>query len=526
MSSLSTTRISPVPISGWLPAVLLAALILIPPGLNLAQYWLHNPLYGYGLWVPVLAVVLARQRGAIANPPREGWLTATVIAGYFAMLPVLRVVQVANPDWRMIDWLLAGGAVAALLALTFRIGGPALLGRWWFPICFLLTAVPWSTSAEHAFTTHAVPATATIVSESLWTVGIAAVDEGRTLRTAVGPIGVSEDCSGIRGVQLAVMAALFWGCFLGLTKGRALVLLFGGIGLALFLNVLRVAVIVGAAVQTGQLATADRLHDPAGTAAQIALMLALPTLAWCLRQRNPTPPKEATKEKVGRLEAENAGAVSSLTALCAAMWFVGTEVAAENWFRIHETRNAPAIARWTLNRASAIPGAVEQPMPAPVQENYRYSDSLVLDWKDKTGAGWRMFWLDFEKGALSACTHNVHRPDTCLPAQDFNLARQFPDLQVDLDGTSVAFHHQLFQSRGQVLHVFFVTAQDVGSIGQQTQTDWTMEGRLRAAALGLRSQRSQMVHLLLDAPRSPANARQMATEYIRQLLVIEKTAKS
>ena len=165
-------------------------------------------------------------------------------------------------------------------------------------------------------------------------------------------------------------------------------------------------------------------------------------------------------------------------------------------------------------------------MPETVRENYRYSDSLVLDWKGANGAGWRFFWLDFEKGALSACTHNVHRPDTCLPFQDFALARKYPDLRVDLGSTSVDFHHQLFQRRGQVLHLFFVTAQDLGALGQQTQTDWTLAGRLQAAVLGLRSQRSQMVHLLLEAPASPVEARRMAGEYLRQLLTLEKGTAS
>ncbi len=523
MSSLSTTHPPRIPTNGWLPAILLAAAILLPPGLNLVQYWLHNPLYGYGLWVPVLAAALAWHRGASAGPARKGWLTATVIVGYLSLLPVLRVVQIANPDWRMIDWLLAGGAVVALLALVFRLGGPALLARWWFPICFLLTAVPWSTSAERAFTTHAVPATASVAAEMLWAVGIAAVDEGNTLRTAVGPIGVSEDCSGIRGFQLAVMAALFWGGFLGLRNGRAAAMLVGGIAIALLLNVLRVAVIVGAAVKTGDITTADRLHDPAGTVAQIALMLALPALGWWLHRGAPPPdaavmtPDSAPGSVV---------AVSLRAAVGAVLWCVATEVGAEGWFRMHEAKSAPSAERWTVSRVHSIPGATESPVPTNVRENYRYSNSLVLDWKDAKGAGWRLFWLDFEKGAHSACTHNVHRPDTCLPFQDFALARQYPDLRVDLGSTGVDFHHQLFRRGGQVLHLFSVTAQDVGAVGQQTLTDWTLAGRLRAAMLGLRSQRSQMVHLLLEAPTSPTEARRAATEYLRQVLALEKRTES
>src|SRR5262245_13738800 len=137
MSSHPTAQSSPATVRAWLPAVLLGITIVTPPGLNLVQYWLHNPLYGFGLWVPVLAVVLIWRRGCGAGPARNDRWTVFVMGAYFATLPPLRVLQIANPDWRMIDWALSLGAVAALLALVFRVGGQVLLSRWWFPICFL-----------------------------------------------------------------------------------------------------------------------------------------------------------------------------------------------------------------------------------------------------------------------------------------------------------------------------------------------------------------------------------------------------
>lgn len=523
MSTFSSSRPPAQLLREWWPSGLLAAAILLPPGLNLVQYWLHNPLYGYGLWVPFLAGILFWRRASGADQPHKGWLSAGLITGYFAMLPFLRTIQIANPDWRLIDWLLAGGAVVALLALAFRMGGPAMLSRCWFPICFLLTAVPWSTSAEHAFTAHAVPAAAKMASEILWLGGIAAVDDGRTLHTAVGPIGVSEDCSGIRGFQLATMAALFWRGFLGMKNGRAAAMLVGGLALALLLNVLRVVAIVGAAVKTGQIATAERLHDPAGTAAQIALMLALPVLAWRLQRRAPQSAC-AAEENLARPDGgQTSMGLLPRAAIGAVLWCLASEVAAETWFRVHEAHSAPMTPRWTLNRAGSIMGAVESPIPDAVRENYRYSDAKVLDWKDAHGSMWRVFWLDFQKGALSACTYNIHRPDICLPSQDFRLTGTYPDLPVDVSGTRVEFHHQLFQRSAKALHLFSVTAQDTGALGQQTLTDWTLAGRLRAALLGLRSQRSQIVHLVMSDGSAPvAEVRQRATGYLNQILTLDE----
>src|SRR5579862_3532117 len=101
-----TSKSSPIALS-----ILIVAL-LVPPGINLLQYWLHNPLYGYGLWVPLLAGYLIWQR----RPPSDAvpahplpLATLILLACYFAAVPPLRVVQIANPDWRLLDWLLAGG---------------------------------------------------------------------------------------------------------------------------------------------------------------------------------------------------------------------------------------------------------------------------------------------------------------------------------------------------------------------------------------------------------------------------------
>ncbi|MEI6349731.1 MAG: exosortase/archaeosortase family protein [Verrucomicrobiota bacterium] len=512
------------PLDRYSPLVF-ASLLIVPPGLNLFQYWLHNPVYGYGLWVPFLAGYLLWQRlgdASAAVAPRFPRLATALILLYLACLPALRIVQIANPDWRMVDWALSVGGVAALLAFSYRMGGKPLLLKTWLPSCFLLTAVPWATSLERLFTQSAVPATATISSDCLWTLGVAAVDVGRTLYSAVGPIEVTDDCGGIRSLILALMASLFWAGFFRMGRIRAPAMLLGGLVLAILINVFRMVFLCATAVWSGRIETVALLHDGAGIGAQLLLMAGLAALGWLLR-RAPTPVPVPSAPRRGMPPPAPAPppCLPVWPVLFVFGWLVATEAAAEGWFRIHEAAGRPGSTtriHWVASRKPAIPGAAEMPISTVIKANYRYSDALSLGWKDSQNAPWTFYWLDFDKGAQPACIYNIHKPEACLPAADFNLMATFPDLQVAFPGGAVTFKHEYFERHGEPLHLFFTVAEDIPLIGRTSLDDWTFGGRLRVARLGLRGTRSEIIHLLVAHPYRPLDARRIAADYFQKLL--------
>lgn len=498
-----------------LPSLLLGVLIVLPPALNLSQYWLHNPLYGYGAWAPMLVALLLWRRGVghVPGDPTPRRFGYWVIAAYLAAVPVLRVVQIANPDWRLVDWVFEGGAVAALLALVWQLGGVALLARWWFPICLLLTAVPWSTSAEQSLTNASSPVMATVASEILWTAGQPSVDQGRILQTAAGAISVGEGCSGIRGVQLAIMAALFWAAFFWLSPWRGAGLLLGGIALALLLNVLRVTVVAGVAIHAGNLEAGERLHDTAGGVAQLLLIAGIPGLALLLR------PRASYREPARTMApAMRWGDVPARGVLVSILWLIAAETLAEGWFFLRERGPSSETAGWKVRRPLAVAGASEQPLPAQIREAYRFSDGLSAGWRDAAGARWSLSWLDFGAGEISACTHNVHRPEICLPSHDAELAKVYPDLEVGTESGKLLFHHQLYHRGSQLMHLFYATIEETG-IEPRTVADWTYAGRLGVAWRGIRSQRSEMIHLLVETTLPSGEVRNAAATYLGKLLV-------
>lgn len=523
---------------------LTAIALCLPPGINLLQYWLHNPLYGFGIWVPFLAGFLFWQRrgileGAHSSPeclggalpcavnaaPRRRGSSAlqfgmvAIVAIYLLCIPLFRVIQIANPDWRMLDWILALGAFTSLLALFYQVGGRRLVAEFWFPSAFLLTAIPWSTAAERDFIAWAIPATGKVASELLWTLGVAAVDAGKTLYTAAGPIQVSEDCSGIRSIHLATMVTLFWAGYFRLRFQRACLLAALALGLTLSLNILRVAALVYVAVKDRPEAM-HQWHDLVGSIAQGILVLGLPAIAWLVSEHKGQAPQETVP--LTPLEPPSQSVVcerfisKAWIPLVILAWLLIGEVLAEGWFRLHESTTPLNSGYWDLNLQ--IPGGnvVEASISDNVKENYFFSAGHKLTWNDAAGAPWSILYLDFDQGSLSACTHNVHRPEVCLPMADFNLVQTLPPLKIAISGKELSFAHQSFEKGGQLLHLFHAYLQNVEQ--ENSLANWTYQGRLRAAKLGIRSHRAELVHLIVQAPYSPENARAAAADYLKQLL--------
>lgn len=507
------------------------AAILIVPGINLVGYWETNPLYGYGLWVPLLAVFLAWRNACLPIPEADGperrppWAgPLTALIGCAAVAPVLRAVQLANPDWRLLDWALATVAVSAIFALGTLHGGATWPHRFRYPTLFLLTAVPWPMNFESGVVQAAVKATATVAVEALWLLGVPTAAEGRTLMTHFGAAVIADDCGGIRSFQLAVVSALFWAGLWHLRGWRRWALLGGAFATAGLFNLARVVVLILAAEwrQNGDLI--HDAHDFAGQLAQWLLLIAVPVAGWLLRPGDDTDATAAPDPASDR-RAADAGlptppppGLSWRWAAVACVWLAFAIGGPEIWYAIRQPADDPAEPGWTINVSPPIAGISEKPIGDDIRRNYRYSAAADLEWRDERGAPWSMIWLGFGRGDLSACTHNVHRPDVCLPTAAFALAGTFPDLPVAVGDRQMVFQHQLYRRGPVMIHLFFAALHEAGAGQDIIRTDWSYGGRLRAAWLGVRSRRADLVHLSTTHPYQPVAARVLAADYLKKIL--------
>ena len=83
----------------------------------------------------------------------------------FALLPTWLVEQ-ANPDWRLISWLLAFEIVALSLYAIYCAGGKSWLRHFAFSICFILVSIPWPGAMED-FVSQGLAQAATVVTVGL-----------------------------------------------------------------------------------------------------------------------------------------------------------------------------------------------------------------------------------------------------------------------------------------------------------------------------------------------------------------------
>src|SRR5262249_16269608 len=115
---------------GWLIALAVFGLIWFELIIQLKPEWWLNPQYNYGLIVPLLAVYLFSRRWRSRPPPEPPAVHAFTIAFIFfsaALFLPIRFLSEANPDWRLLSWLLAFIATAISLAFLYLIGGRAWL---------------------------------------------------------------------------------------------------------------------------------------------------------------------------------------------------------------------------------------------------------------------------------------------------------------------------------------------------------------------------------------------------------------
>jgi exosortase/archaeosortase family protein len=258
----------------------------------------------------------------------------------FLYLPT-RLIQEANPEWRLVSWALAFEVIGLTLLLlkitdhrttdhrttdhgprttspisrfTFHVSRithhasrfPFQLSAFSFsasvfPILFFLVAVPWPTFIEGPLVQGLMRANVGATIELLALTGVPAIQHGNVIEIANGVVGIDDACSGIRSLQAALMLSLFFGEVYRLAVRRRLVLVVLGFLLAFAFNVGRTLLLtqVAAAKGIGAMAT---WHDPAGVTILVACFLCLWLIAKGLRGKAEMLKAETLKSSVQRTE--------------------------------------------------------------------------------------------------------------------------------------------------------------------------------------------------------------------------------
>jgi exosortase/archaeosortase family protein len=294
---------------------------------HLRVEWSVNPQYGYGWAVPFLCAYLLWQSlrtGAERSPPgisspRRLHTSASGIPIF--KLPTLifylpfmfgallyaptRLIEEANPEWRLVSWALAVEVVGLTLLFAYALEGVrGQLDSWRsepgesrtelppsnfnlrsaaFAICFFMVAVPWPTVIEGPLIQTLTRANASATVELMQLAGIPAVQRGNVIEIATGIVGIDEACSGIRSFQAALMISLFLGGLYRLNVSLRIGLVVAGFVMSFVFNVGRTTLLVWVASRQG-VAAISTWHDPAGVVILLCCFFGLWVLAVWLRK--------------------------------------------------------------------------------------------------------------------------------------------------------------------------------------------------------------------------------------------------
>lgn len=516
---MNSTLSSPAPATAierpridWF-AVSVFALLWLEVVSRLRFEWTINPQYGYGWTVPFLAAyVFWRRREhapAPGNPRSKIFPIAIAIIAATSLIPV-RLIQEANPDWRMLSWAMALSAVAISACAVYLAGGIRWLRHFSFPLLFFLVAVPWPMQFEQLIIQGLMRVDALINVEVLNAIGIPAVQLGNVIEVGSGFVGIDEACTGIRSLQATFMVSLFLGEFYGFTPLRRAILVVAGAVLAFVCNLIRTFLLVYVGAEHGS-AAIKSWHDPAGHTILMACLLGLWGLSIFLRARTSEPlVRRSTPVSALPIPAFLLIAILGLTLVAEA----GTQV----WYIAHERRTA-RVDPWAVAWPTQARNWKSVPVAESAQDLLRYNEGGGGAWKTEDGHEWLMYFFRWLPGRTAALFIKNHRPDICLPASGMQLRGGAQNRLFLVNGIPLPIRSYVFENRGQSLHVYYCYWD--GSLPQNDANDqenWTAAGRLDNVRRGKRDIGTQMLEIAAGGYADDAAAEEAVRNELAKII--------
>jgi len=491
--------------------------------------WSVNPQYAYGWAVPVLCVTLYyRHRQAVvagdcsAADARGEVAPSWSMVGIVVMLsawPAIRLIQQANPDWRLVAWAQAlevCGVTYGWLRLALGVGPPL------FPIAFFLVAIPWPSCIElpliHWLTRLNTELTVALAG---W-LGVPALAHGNVIEVSTGLIGIEEPCSGIRSLQASLMVALFLGAYFRLGWSRHLLLLAAGLGLALAGNLARTCLLTLMASWRG-IEFVYPWHDPGGAAILVGcfFLLSLVARTWSKKFNR----AEARRSSPGPSWSLSASSMSSrhpypslaILGVFMPLWLVLSEVGVEAYYRFHEA-SLPKRQFWTVRPPAEISTLTQTNLPEKVQSLLRYSRAAHFAWEEDA-VRWQVIFLEWTPGRVTSQLARFHNPEVCLSATG-----QPHEVVSDLRFYAVGDLHLPFRilrvpGTAGVQYLFYCIWED--RAGTQAAVADTLDywSRLRQAFQGRRNLGQRALAIRLQGVADCETAEALLAPQLRRLVV-------
>lgn len=497
----------------WMPVVVLG-IVWIGLLKQLRIEWSVNEQYGYGFVVPLLCLYLLWQRwprmGAnTTNPlsPTGAKGLLVIIAIFATFLFPLRLIQEANPDWRLVSWGMATVTVAISLAMIAYRRGRATATQVAFAIAFIFTAVPWPSLLENAITQSLMGLDVSVSVLFLQWFGVPALQQGNVLDLGTGFVGINEACSGIRSLQLSLMVSLFFGELYRFDIPRRCFVVLLAVATALILNIARTLSLAWLSVRLGT-SGMEQWHDTIGLVMTLVSLVAVSGLATWMRPATPSPDPDAasTTNPDQRLRLWPRWFIALLVA-----WIALIEAGTEVWYRFHES-NRMEPQKWSVRWPVNAEGYQDRPIPAATRAMLQFDEARSGVWSGENGASWFVFYSRWAPGRTATTRARSHRPDICLPAAGRTMEHDDGIQVYSVKGIAFPFRHYFFRESGKPLHVWYCVRDDqtvgAGSSDSLAEplTDLNLVTRLKAVSQGRRNPGQRELEVALSGVENRSEA--------------------
>lgn len=525
-----------LPVSRWPAwlALLVAAFLWWTAVDNLRVEWSLNEQYSYGWAVPFLCLFLAWQGWRTfekAEISKAETLKLSLfppfgVSAFLFLLAVFfgatRLVEEANPDWRLVGWLLAGEAVSISLLLLYLRYGFSAVRQFAFPTCFFLVAVPWPTTVEHFVVQTLTRANVGLTVEVLNWFGLAALQHGNVIETAGGIVDVDTACSGIRSLQASIMLALFFGELKRLNFSRRLTLVGISITLAFVFNALRTIVLATLTAQRGSVAMM-RWHDSAGAVILVACFAGVWAIATGLERAKISISPSATGLKDEPSNLLNSPAPANLplsrafVLSLAAIVLLG-EIGVHVWYR----SAAPVSPLdWNVLLPQQNPTFKTSELPANTIRILRFTEGRSATWQNSDGTRWQFFYFRWAPGRTAVNLARNHTPEICLPAAGHKLSNIQEIERVTLGSSTVPFRSFVAGTSERPLFVFYSLWEDGAREQHSEAQSLTLSRRWDAVFQRHRNPGQRVLEIAISGARDLAHAEASLRDELPRLVHLQ-----
>ena len=165
--------------------------------------WSHDDNYSHGFLIPVIsAYVLWRKRTEIRDARKK-----SNVLGLFVLITGLglNLLGTAAAEWYSVRFSL----ILVLLGMVLYLWGGQILRQVWFPIVFIIFAIPLPYTLFRTLTFPMKLFSTTVTHHLLAALGIPVLQQGNLLQLPGYTFEVVEACSGLRSViVLSALAAV------------------------------------------------------------------------------------------------------------------------------------------------------------------------------------------------------------------------------------------------------------------------------------------------------------------------------